>query len=573
MNNQLHTIFDPRTACLTQEAMFDYIDGKLSEHDAHLLEKHVLDCAFCSEALEGLELVKDRSKVRAAAILIEGVEEEKKKGGGGRIIPFNFSVKLAAAAVVILLIGSAVLYRITQGNDKQSAEAGKSLHESEHKPEAPLVNTPDDETFSKHFEPYPAETVTTEKGTVSSPDDQRMVSTNSAPTTLSDMEIQQKTGETSKNDNESGATNSFSQSIQPVASPPPAGAASPANIPAQEEQAKPAPAKNVAGKDALKKEEKVAVDKDQRDAGDDVTTARSDDAPADKGKFKTDAPNRSAKKASRNREAPAKTGDNAGPVADEADKAPAANKSQVITSSGGTAGDNKQSDNYKANKTVADSTSTMLGFLDRSSVITAQEKTSLMDSVRTKNTAGLAAHQGYTYSWAPTTVTTNGSNANISQSSGTSFYSTTTPKEKERVLAPGTFTLHVTDANGCATCTPIQLGMEDYKKKEFLNAITEFNKVLATDPKNSTALFYSAVSYLSLSQPDANTAITLLDKVLSDPHSAFADAARWYKSLALIKANRTPEARTLLDEIAKGNSTYKSKAGDVLKEVEGQSKK
>ena len=57
-----HTIYNP-TDCLSEKMLFDYIDNKLNQKERHIVEKHLLDCEMCSDALEGLEMVTDRNRI------------------------------------------------------------------------------------------------------------------------------------------------------------------------------------------------------------------------------------------------------------------------------------------------------------------------------------------------------------------------------------------------------------------------------------------------------------------------------------------------------------------------------
>ena len=57
-----HTIYSP-TDCLSEKMLFDYIDNKLNQKERHIVEKHLLDCEMCSDALEGLEMVTDRNRI------------------------------------------------------------------------------------------------------------------------------------------------------------------------------------------------------------------------------------------------------------------------------------------------------------------------------------------------------------------------------------------------------------------------------------------------------------------------------------------------------------------------------
>jgi len=49
--------------CLTLDQLNAYIESKLSEPERFEVEKHLVDCALCSDALEGMALSSDKGKV------------------------------------------------------------------------------------------------------------------------------------------------------------------------------------------------------------------------------------------------------------------------------------------------------------------------------------------------------------------------------------------------------------------------------------------------------------------------------------------------------------------------------
>ncbi len=84
--------------------MFDYIDKKLSAKEEHRVEKHVLHCDLCSDALEGLQLVKNRNRIETINQLIEEKFSKKK------IIGIHYKTILSIAAGILVLIGSVFLF-------------------------------------------------------------------------------------------------------------------------------------------------------------------------------------------------------------------------------------------------------------------------------------------------------------------------------------------------------------------------------------------------------------------------------------------------------------------------------
>lgn len=114
--------FLPEDKCLSESQLFDYIDGKLKASDMHLIEKHILSCGFCSDALEGLEKVKHRDKVAAFVPLtkLNGQEEKKEEP---KVIPLNPNKKYyAIAAGVVLILGITLFLKLYQSGDLSEAK-------------------------------------------------------------------------------------------------------------------------------------------------------------------------------------------------------------------------------------------------------------------------------------------------------------------------------------------------------------------------------------------------------------------------------------------------------------------
>lgn len=62
MNEHFNDIFST-TRCLSQQQLLNYVQGKLTAEEQHEVEMHLSDCELCSDALEGLEAIKDKEKI------------------------------------------------------------------------------------------------------------------------------------------------------------------------------------------------------------------------------------------------------------------------------------------------------------------------------------------------------------------------------------------------------------------------------------------------------------------------------------------------------------------------------
>ncbi|MFY9307648.1 MAG: energy transducer TonB [Bacteroidia bacterium] len=104
-----HKIFS-ETDCLSEQTMFDYIDKKLSERENHIVEKHLLHCDLCSDAIEGLEVVKDRNRISLInQKVMEAVSPPLKET---KVVGFNYRVVLSVAASLLLLMGGIFLFNM-----------------------------------------------------------------------------------------------------------------------------------------------------------------------------------------------------------------------------------------------------------------------------------------------------------------------------------------------------------------------------------------------------------------------------------------------------------------------------
>jgi hypothetical protein len=111
--------FLPEDKCLSESQLFDYIDGKLKASDMHFIEKHILSCGFCSDALEGLEKVNDRKKVAAFIPPVLAQEKENEP----KVIPLNPNRKYyAIAAGVVLILGITMFMKLSVSDDMHEAK-------------------------------------------------------------------------------------------------------------------------------------------------------------------------------------------------------------------------------------------------------------------------------------------------------------------------------------------------------------------------------------------------------------------------------------------------------------------
>jgi len=118
MAGNLKDILSHLSATVEQETLLLYLEGKLSEEQKHELEKKLLDHDFESDALEGLQQVKNKEKISQ---LVDQLNKdlkkklEKKKRFRDRL-RYKDNPWIYAAVLIILLlliISYFVIYKMT----------------------------------------------------------------------------------------------------------------------------------------------------------------------------------------------------------------------------------------------------------------------------------------------------------------------------------------------------------------------------------------------------------------------------------------------------------------------------
>lgn len=112
----------PQDPCLTQDQILGYLDGTLSPQEQNACERHMVDCEMCSDALEGLQLVKDRA-------VLNGPLPSPSDKAEAKVIPLakpNKRIWYAAVASVVIILGAAFLFKMMINNDETSLAENKA---------------------------------------------------------------------------------------------------------------------------------------------------------------------------------------------------------------------------------------------------------------------------------------------------------------------------------------------------------------------------------------------------------------------------------------------------------------
>ncbi len=108
MRDKLDNILN-NSECISEEMLLNYLEGTLIPSDQHHVEKHLLDCEFCSEALEGLSAM-GFPNVRTDLNKLDQRINYRVNRSGGKIIQLKRVYRIAAVIALVALFGGGFYY-------------------------------------------------------------------------------------------------------------------------------------------------------------------------------------------------------------------------------------------------------------------------------------------------------------------------------------------------------------------------------------------------------------------------------------------------------------------------------
>lgn len=111
------------TDCIPEDVMYNYIDKKLRAPEEHQVEKHLLDCELCSDALEGLTISHDRKIIHSIRTDVDKKLRSSEKTT--RVVHFNYRGAWAIAAGLLLLIGGIFFFNQFMTKNMEMADVTK----------------------------------------------------------------------------------------------------------------------------------------------------------------------------------------------------------------------------------------------------------------------------------------------------------------------------------------------------------------------------------------------------------------------------------------------------------------
>jgi hypothetical protein len=133
---ELHNHIFSATTCISKETMMKYIKHQLSKKELHEVEKHMLDCDLCSDAMAGMKFATNSATILAIDNKIDN------RIAIGESNPFFRGGWLMAAASIIAIIFGAyfLIYLFDENTFAQNEMAVHQQVEEEQNNAAPTEN-------------------------------------------------------------------------------------------------------------------------------------------------------------------------------------------------------------------------------------------------------------------------------------------------------------------------------------------------------------------------------------------------------------------------------------------------
>jgi len=113
MNSELFNILSNSNKDIDNQKLMDYLHNKLSDGEKHEIEKLMADSQFMNDAMEGLENIKDKTKLQGYVDQLNEelriqLEKKKLRRNKNRLPEFSWIY----LAIVLILLLSIVAYLV-----------------------------------------------------------------------------------------------------------------------------------------------------------------------------------------------------------------------------------------------------------------------------------------------------------------------------------------------------------------------------------------------------------------------------------------------------------------------------
>ncbi|HMT29950.1 MAG TPA: hypothetical protein PKD91_11780 [Bacteroidia bacterium] len=107
MNSRINKDIFTETGCIKRDLLLRYRDGALSSHEKYEVEKHLVDCPLCTDALDGLMLVTSTASLDD----VQNEVSEMVYGNAGTSFQKYWVAAASVAAIVVLSVFTYLQFR------------------------------------------------------------------------------------------------------------------------------------------------------------------------------------------------------------------------------------------------------------------------------------------------------------------------------------------------------------------------------------------------------------------------------------------------------------------------------
>lgn len=140
---ELHNHIFSNTTCISKELMMKYINKQLTKNELHEVEKHMLDCDLCTDAMAGMKYAKNSSILFAIDNKIENRIAANQTNSF-----FKGGWLMAAASLIAVIFGAYLIVSFFNGNKFNESEM--AIHEQTAVPKENFLEEELPSTDSEH---------------------------------------------------------------------------------------------------------------------------------------------------------------------------------------------------------------------------------------------------------------------------------------------------------------------------------------------------------------------------------------------------------------------------------------
>lgn len=140
---ELHNHIFSNTTCISKELMVKYINKQLTKNELHEVEKHMLDCDLCTDAMAGMKYAKNSTVLFALDNKIENRIASNQTNSF-----FKGGWLMAAASLIVVVFGA--YFIVNFFNENKFNENEMAIHENKDKDSFTTKNTVEEEVVEKN---------------------------------------------------------------------------------------------------------------------------------------------------------------------------------------------------------------------------------------------------------------------------------------------------------------------------------------------------------------------------------------------------------------------------------------